>query len=247
MVDCATKWFAIAAAVSLLASIVCKIIARIKQYDHIWFHCRALAESAKTITWRYIVGVPPYDITVSLADADRTLIAELDEIRKARPSVTEELAKFPCESDRITSAMRQSRHLGFADRRRLYLDKRLRDQAHWYKLKARTNYNAGEKVFWWTISIQILALITGVTAIIIPKTPNALAFLVSATAGIVAWGEMKRYRDLTQSYTVAADDLVSAVAVWDHITDEAELQRRVIQTEEAISREHTMWCAKRIT
>ena len=235
----------IVSAVSMLASIICKLVMRVRRFDRIWFDCRAIAESVKTTAWRYMMCVPPFNTEKSPATSDQELVTELESIRKARPSVIGELAAYPSDSDRITPTMRHTRQLSLSDRKRKYLKERLKDQKEWYRSKAKINADAADKSFWVIIWVQTFAFVLGVVEVVKPKTPNMVAVIVSVAAIIIAWNEMKRYKDLANAYTIAADDLASAEAVWEHIADEKELQKQVIQTEDAISREHTMWLVRR--
>lgn len=57
-------------------------IGRSRQDDSAWFDCRAIAESVKTATWRYMMIASPFQ---NHGVNDQDFISELQEIRKARP------------------------------------------------------------------------------------------------------------------------------------------------------------------
>ena len=69
--------------------------------------------------------------------------------------------------------------------------------------------------------------------------------LMTGAAALIAWGETKRYRELGQSYALASQELEEQEAIAHSIVDEAEFLEFIDTVEEAISREHTMWCVKR--
>ena len=56
---------------------------------------------------------------------------------------------------------------------------------------------------------------------------------------------MKRYSELAQSYFLAAQELGDQEAIASNIMKEDDFLALVEQVEETISREHTMWCARR--
>ena len=52
---------ATATAVILAVGLVLLWVLRAKRYEKVWFDCRAVAESVKTATWRYMMQAPPYE------------------------------------------------------------------------------------------------------------------------------------------------------------------------------------------
>src|SRR3712207_2381101 len=74
--------FGAVAAIVLLGSIVAKFVGQQRRYDKEWFDGRAVAESAKTLTWRYMMRLEPFQ--EDDATSDREFIEELAELRNAR-------------------------------------------------------------------------------------------------------------------------------------------------------------------
>jgi hypothetical protein len=68
---------------------------------------------------------------------------------------------------------------------------------------------------------------------------------MTLAAGFSAWTQAKRHDELQTSYAVAADELTNLEAKVELCTSETELLAHVEDVEEAISREHTMWRARR--
>lgn len=236
----------IGAALALVGSIAIKWILKVKGYDSLWFNTRAVAESVKTATWRYMVAVKPFEYGLPDAVCDERFCSELEAIQEGRQNVRAYIATFSSTPEHITETMRINRRRNLVERKAIYLNERLQEQMVWYQNKAKLNARAVEYSFWIVMTVQGLAVVTGILQMQSLGSPNFIAVLVSVAATITGWSEMKDYRNLSNSYSLASDDLASAAAVWQHITDEATFQSRVIQTEEAISREHTMWVAKRI-
>jgi hypothetical protein len=71
---------------------------------------------------------------------------------------------------------------------------------------------------------------------------NIMIFLATSIIGIM---EMNKYKELYQSYAFTKQELNIIKAKLAIITGEDEFKQFVIEAEQAISREHTMWLARR--
>ena len=74
---------------------------------------------------------------------------------------------------------------------------------------------------------------------------DALGILAAAAASVLAWLQIKQHATLAQSYSHAAHELSTIGALIDSVQSEAEWGRFVNDAENAISREHTAWRARR--
>src|ERR1035437_5987095 len=54
-------FFAICAAVCFVLGLMFSLILATRRYDKTWYLSRAVAESVKTITWRYMMRAEPFD------------------------------------------------------------------------------------------------------------------------------------------------------------------------------------------
>ena len=61
---------------------------RARQDEKIWFDGRAVAESVKTAAWRFMMKAPPFHAN---SGAEELFLAELKEIREARPNLWKHL------------------------------------------------------------------------------------------------------------------------------------------------------------
>jgi hypothetical protein len=64
-------------------------------------------------------------------------------------------------------------------------------------------------------------------------------------SAIAAWTRFRRHDELSKSYSLAAQELAFLRAEVEDATHERAFRKAVDATESAISREHTMWMAKR--
>jgi hypothetical protein len=238
--------FSILTAIFLALSLVLMWILKVQRFEGVWFDCRAVAESVKTASWRYMMQVAPYDSGDEGANLDSKFIKELREIREARPGIDSHLSGFSTGGTEISEYMRKTRGLPLNDRRNFYLRDRLQDQRKWYEDKTRTNRGFGSVWFWSISAMQALALTLAIiNAATGPWSMNIVPVIMTLATAFVAWTQIKRYDELIQPYGLAAQELSALESLESHASDPERFQEFVTQVEEAISREHTMWCARR--
>jgi SMODS and SLOG-associating 2TM effector domain 3/SMODS and SLOG-associating 2TM effector domain 1 len=247
-------WWSFAAALSpssITISLALTLILRVQRYEKVWFDCRAVAASVKTVTWRYMMQAPPYNADKNDIDVDAEFLNELTEIRKARPGVAAHIVGQTSSTTEISDSMRKIRALPLDERKTIYISARLLDQKTWYENRARANRSSASRWFWGIVIIQMIALSLASAVAILQFThgPSSINLLVSLfttlAATFVAWTQTKRHEELKQSYALAAQELSDLEALEPHVSDPKSFQAFVTQVEEAISREHTMWRARR--
>jgi hypothetical protein len=222
--------------------------------ERTWYGGRAAAESAKTLAWRYAVGGAPFQIgqdpdEVDLAFTRRLedILTDLDAASLVPPSGVEK---------QITPRMRELRAKSLEGRKEAYRVGRIEDQLQWYSGKAKWNKTRAERWNLLLISIEALGLVgailvaAGIGAIPTLAGVNLpLSALLGLTGAVVAagasWLQTKQHSNLAEAYSVAALELTA-------INDRIPLQRTeenwayfVSESEDAISREHTLWRASR--
>lgn len=246
--DNINKLFSIITMISIFLAFIVRICELIMKWERKWFDTRAIAESVKTTTWRYVTAIKPYSENVEEKLIDEIFVNELNEIFKARPNAHAAMAL--CDSSdgqQITDRMREIRKMAIKDRLSLYLKQRVKDQKEWYKNKAK--FNESKENFWF-FSIMICELLTILLAAFMVFKPfgifNPIGLMTTLAAIFCAWAQIKKHRELSQSYSLAEQELTSIESLGLHVNDQQSLDEFVINTENAISREHTMWCAKRV-
>ena len=239
-----TRWAYRLSAIFLGIGLFVLSIIRAQQYDKAWFNSRAIAESIKTLTWRYMMRIPPFQEDQA---AQNRLFSELQNILKARPGIEKTLA-LTCRpnSAEITASMKHIRDLSLEERKEIYLLQRLRDQKAWYADKAKYNAQSASRLFWMVVVFQFIALIA---AIILPALAaskiNLVLILTTVVAALAAWNQTKRYDELAQAYSFAAQELSALDGLSFSVSSEESFEQLIEQTESAISREHIMWYARR--
>lgn len=235
----------VGAAVLLAAAMLVKSSNHIRRPDHDWFGGRAAAETVKTTAWRYMMRVSPLD--GSDGEADTRFAAILREALMARRELRLDLARLSVDARQITARMRAVRGSGLAERKGVFLRERVEDQIRWYVARAEENRQRAELWFWIALIANFGAVVFAMTRLVIPEspTPNFESVFAAAAAAATAWNQLGRHDELTKSYALAAQELMILRGLVEQAPDEASLAALVIEVEAAISREHTMWVAKR--
>jgi hypothetical protein len=210
-------------------------------HDHDWFDGRAVAESTKTLTWRYMMRVEPFDDD---GRADLNFATKLEDVVGGNPAIGPKLVRRAPPGPAITAQMRVARSQPWQTRRDLYLQDRLEDQIRWYLGKSNYNAKWARWMLGWSLVSQVLAIALTI-AVARGSEWNLVPFFTTLAASAVGWSQVKRFDELRKSYREAHDEL-------ERIRDsralsarsEADFVAAVRDGEAAISREHTMWVAK---
>jgi hypothetical protein len=209
-----------------------------------WFTGRALAESAKTLAWRYIVGGAPFPATLSPSEADKALVARLRQVVRGLPGA-EVVAPLVDGESQITSTMRKKRQGDLDARRRLYERDRIDEQRTWYTTRAAECARAARG---WTVALVVIECAGGLAAAakaIQLVHVDVLGLTATVGTALLGWTQAKQYRQLACAYGVAAQDLASVKALIAGGRTESEWARFVADAEACISREHTLWRSSR--
>lgn len=121
---------------ALLGALSCSIYLFSMRPDRYWYAGRAVAESIKTITWRYVCRAEPFqgDDAIAHNDFRQTLKQIVEQNREVCQALTEHL-----DGQQFTPVMEQIRARTLEERRATYADFRIKDQLTWYAKKAAFN------------------------------------------------------------------------------------------------------------
>jgi hypothetical protein len=233
----------IVAAIFLVVALTLKVAARQRAYDRIWFDGRAVAETIKSVAWRYAMRVPPYDDDEAAADA--ALLHDIDAALEARPELVPHLGRLPAGGRQVSAAMRAVRRRGLDGRRAVYLDERVGPQIDWYGGKSEANGLAAARWFWIGLAFEAAALALAVVQTERTGMPDLVGLLAAVAIAATAWTQLDRHDELNKSYALAAHELSRLRLPVETARDEAAFAQAVDGVEAAVSREHTMWMARR--
>ena len=223
-------------AIALFTALGTTFIIQNKSYERTWYGGRAVAESVKTLAWRYMTRAEPF--------TDDAFLDRLKEILAHGATLNVKVSGTG--ADQITKRMRDMRDSSLETRRELYARCRIADQRDWYAGKATANERAENKFFVAMLLADGLAVIAAVAHIIWPMfVVNPTGMFATIAAAVLAWLQVRRHQELAQSYAIAAQELAIIHGKAEHIESEEELATFVADAENAISREHTLWVARR--
>lgn len=230
------------ALIAFLAALGAEMYRLVVRPEREWYEGRAAAESVKTLTWRYMVQGESFEKS-SDSEAESRFLAAIRDVLKDLDSVR--ISGDRVARTQITPRMRELRSQDFPARRKNYLEGRINDQRTWYESKAAENERQGHK---WTIVVIVFEMLGAVGAALVAFGGvefDLLGVLAAVAAGVTGWVQAKQHENLSTAYAVAARELTSIGTELELLTDESRWATFVGQSEEAISREHTLWRASK--
>ncbi len=209
-----------------------------------WYKCRALAESVKTLTWRYSMCAFPF------GEADETKARSefkqnLERTFKSNKDVASKIAEDWSAENQITTEMARLRALPLSERKSFYQRHRINEQRGWYSRKAAWNRKMSRR--WVVASVLSYFAAAGLSVARILKPEINIwpidPLIVVATS-IVGWIQIKKFNELAAAYAVTSQEIGLINITLEHSEDVNSFSDFVIEAETAFSREHTLWIAR---
>jgi len=233
----------LAAAALIFVALVVRLTRFLEHPDTRWYEARAVAESAKSIAWRYAVGGRPFELGKDAAVVDTLLLQRLHETLTDVPNMSRAIT-FSDQSQ-ISDVMRALRGQPLAIRQEVYQAGRIKDQASWYDRKQRLNHDRALLAQWTLAFLEVLGVAFALLQAGKLVSINLQALAAALVAAGIAWTQAQRYQDLSATYRVAAKEALALEhSVPAQPTDDA-WARFVDDAEAAFSREHRLWRATR--
>lgn len=230
-------------AMLLLGALASSVLLAWKRPEKLWYSGRAVAESIKTMTWRYVSRAEPFD--KGDEDSISLLISRLRDVVKQNPGVSNQLISH-VSSPQITDTMTLMRAKDFPDRRDAYITHRINDQLDWYTRKAKFNSNAAKFFFVGLIAANGIALACSASKIANPEFQYfPTDIFITIAASILTWMQAKRFTELSASYGLTANEIGLIREEAYRLGEDKELSKFVGDAENAFSREHTQWEARK--
>lgn len=205
-----------------------------------WYDGRALAESAKTLAWRYAVGADPFRVDLDSSQAQKILrerLAKIGEESSDRITITS-------PGPLVTPGMQDLRDSDFEERRSAYIKGRTEDQQQWYANKAEANRKRATGWRIALVSAEVIALVLAALRVFGGWDVDLAGLMAAIIAAGGAWVAVKQFSPLAAAYSMAAMELTIQADKLRAIP-EHDWPLVAADAEEAISREHTMWLASR--
>lgn len=234
-----------ATGILLLLSLIITIIIKSQKFEDVWYQGRAVAESIKTLTWRYITCSENFENTFTQEQADEIFMSKITSISKELKDLNKHLDAKILSQPNITLYMRAQRNKSLEARKQCYIDNRIEDQKNWYSNKAQ--YNIRKRNLWFGVILasQALGIVSAGLLIKYPNSNwNVMGLFTTISSSVIGWLQLKQHQELKQAYTTAALELNLIVERSYTVKTEADFAKFVLDSENAISREHTLWLAQ---
>lgn len=236
------------AAIIFFGAVGVTILIATRRWERIWYAGRAVAESTKSLTWKFVCAADPFPLSMPPQDALELFTTSLRELLSENKHLAALLAGPDATEPQVTTYMVGLRSAAVGVKRDVYLSQRVSEQQVWYSRKSADNRRRRNVWFFLLVAFQMAAGGAAVLIAVYPAFPWKAATVFSTLASAtVAWGAIQRYQELAQAYGLAAQELSFIASRAPYVTTAAELSRFVNDAETAVSREHAMWVARRET
>ncbi|NOD99839.1 DUF4231 domain-containing protein [Ruegeria sp. HKCCD6228] len=215
-----------------------------------WYRFRALAESCKTLSWRYMMGAAPFAPNFQTSETSALFAKRLHELVTFQPLDSARLIRIEDADEQATPRMQKIQIEPFEKRKAIYLEHRIENQLKWYKEKAKANQRAFKKSLFVIVFVYLTAM--GATALQFyqPLAEGKVLWvaepLLVLVASLLGYAQAKRYSELSASYALTALEIQKLRTEFLPINDDATFRSYVNIAEDAFSREHTQWIARAI-
>lgn len=237
---------AIAIVAVFLASLGLVLYQKFTRNESLWYNSRAVAESIKTRTWRWMMCAHPYSHGFDESQAIELFIADLKDILQKNMKIASEIQIDRANTVAITDVMKQVRRLPVNDRLTVYRENRVSSQAEWYRTKAKSNKDAAQTWFFITIALHVFALICMLYKISNLSTYIPIGVLTTMASAAMSWTQSKKFNELSAAYSLTSHEIILINGECTSIEQEDSLSDYILSTESAFSREHTQWIARRV-
>ena len=215
-----------------------RVYGRISHHETIWYENRQLAESLRSLVWRYAVGGAPFSIEdPEIADDEYTarVTQLLDDMRHAP------VPEGPADVQLITAEMRSTRTLPLAERKENYATHRVLSQLQWYVARARSDARRNARLDVLYLVASAAAVFFGLLQAFAVLNVNLLGLFAVVAATVYTWQSQRRYGKQASSYASAANKLTLVHTALGRVHTEADWADFVDMAESGIAREHTSW------
>ena len=218
---------------------------RVQEWERKWYQSRALAESIKTMAWRFSMKAVPFDISEQEQAATKVFREYLAATLKANRQLGNIIRANDVGEEQITTDMLGLRLLSVSDRKDKYLNERVDGQQSWYSAKSADKLRSRNIAFFILFLISTALIVSVFLEIEVMNTSFEMfdPLLVLLT-GLIGWVEVKRFGELSASYGLTSHEIGLIRSGVDIVQDEKSLSDYVNEAERAFSREHTQWLAR---
>lgn len=216
----------------------------VKKPEKTWYQARALAESVKTLSWRFAMRAEPFDDDKAV-DARRDFHHLIKDVLRTNHAVSDALGGLSASGDQLPNEMQTIREFSLDQRKEYYLNNRVSEQRGWYENKGKSNKRAASVWFWISLAAYALGLFFILTRIVDPAQVGwPTEPLVVFASAAIGWTQIKKFNELAAAYSLTAQEIgLTELLIRDARTN-AAFSAAINEAELAFSREHTQWSAR---
>lgn len=222
------------------------IFLRVKRPDDIWYNGRAVAESVKTISWRWMMRAEPFEDADNIEIVSKQFISDLKAILNQNRSLSQSLQPESGVNEPISNVMKNVRALSISERLEIYAEQRIQNQANWYSTNSQFNKRRAKQWFWVSIILHSLAILMLLYRIKDPSFELPVEVVATTAGAVLTWLQAKKHNELNSAYSLTAHEIVLIKGEALSINSETQLSEFVVNSEAAFSREHTQWVARKV-
>jgi hypothetical protein len=228
-----------------VVAVVFLLVRNLWKLQQDWYRCRALAESVKTLTWRYIMRAAPFADGASFQDARAEFRNQWYRIFDANRATADKIDPNWSADDQITDEMNHIRALSLDERKKYYTEYRLNDQRTWYMRKAEENKRSAMNWVIAAVAAYALAFALVLARIRFPDWGFwGIGPIIVFASSAIGWTQVKKFNELAAAYTVTAHEIGLIKPRLDMVHSENDFSNFTNDAELAFSREHTLWIAR---
>jgi len=217
-----------------------------KNQDESWYNGRAAAESVKTRTWRWMMKAEPYENGDEEVNA-KLFLNDLKQILQQNKKLGDLIGNASAVKEPITKRMKEIRLLNTRERLNFYIVQRINEQSNWYMKKTSTFKKRARNWFIVLVLIHLTAIFILLYQIMDVTFKFPIETLTVGAGIVISWIQAKKYRQLSTAYSLTVHEITLIKFDSENVKDEKTLSEFVLNSENAFSREHTQWIAKKIT
>jgi hypothetical protein len=234
------------AAILFVASIFVSVLMLMRNSENSWYRARAVAESVKTSAWRFMMRADPYEDSPSVLEVKKNFRNLLRSILSEHKDLAHELGGEVSTKEQISEKMCEIRNTSLTERKNFYKTYRIDEQRKWYAVKSGRNARNANLWFGVLIALQSIAVVLVLLRIAYPEWrywPTEV--FVMAAGAALTWIQLKKFRELSAAYGLTAHEIGVIRGDLESVSNQCEFAQFVRDSENAFSREHTQWVARK--
>ncbi|PRX98000.1 DUF4231 domain-containing protein [Allonocardiopsis opalescens] len=228
---------AVATALLFVGALAVDTLVLQRQPDRSWYTGRALAESVKTLSWRYAVGGAPFGLQLPPDEADSAFVERLSALRRDLASVQLPPTRAAVISDRL----RELRASPPDVRRRAYLADRIGDQQDWYADRSEFHHRQARRYGAVVLALEVAGVACALAKAAGFVDVDLAGIAAAMVAAFAAWSATRQHSTTASAYALATHELGLVRERLRRDSAEADWSAGVADAEAAISREHSTW------